>query len=523
MSGPEELRMREHMSGISIGVVGGGASAVCLIDALAQAQGGPGSITVFEPSPNLWRGRAYQVDAETIKVNAPPDDMSVRVGDLGHFERWLEIRERIVEDFDSVDPYSGARFAPRTVYGEYLEQSAYTALGELRRQGWRVDLVGAAVTGARRTADQVLLSTSNGHAGAFDYVVLCVGGDSPKDAYGLTGAPGFIADPYPVSHRLRDIGPREDVAVIGSGLTAVDIVLALAAQGHQGRISLLSRRGLLPGVRQRPAAFEPRHLTKERMRSLAGRRSELTLAEFADLVKAELRDAGAALDAVYAEIMNADREAPVDRLRRQFAAVDSPDLGLRILQRAVPDIGPDVWPLLREQDRAELLHSHYRTVMSLCCPMPPSSASLMLQLVDAGQLDVRCGLQKVAARPGGGFETITTDGTALAADKVINAVNASEGRIPTRALPLVTTLTRAHAAVRHPHGGLNLARATSRLIADGTQDPRLYGLGNIGSGALFFTFGVPSLVDRGEDIVAAILQHAGAANTARPADVLLPA
>ncbi|ULR55561.1 FAD/NAD(P)-binding protein [Streptomyces deccanensis] len=511
------------MSGISIAVVGGGASAVCLVDALAQAQSPAGSITVFEPSPNLWRGRAYQVDIATVKVNAPPEDMSVRVGDLGHFRRWLEKRERVVDDIDSVDPYSGARFAPRTVYGEYLEQSAYSALGELRRKGWRVDLVGAAVTAARRTDDQVRLSTSNGSAGAFDYVVLCVGGDGPKDAYGLSSAPGFIADPYPMSHHLREIGTREDVAVIGSGLTAVDIILALAAQGHQGRITLLSRGGVLPGVRQRPVTFEPRHLTKERMRALARSGREMTLGEFAEIVAAELRDAGADVGAAHAEITDLDKEAPADRLRRQFAAVDSPDPGLRILQHAVPDIGPDVWPQLREEDRAELLRSHYRTIMSLCCPMPPASASVLLELEEAGQLSIRSGLRKVAERSGGGFEMLTADAPPIVAHKVINAVNASEGRVPTGALPLVTTLTRAGAASLHPHGGLHLARPTSRLITGDVEDPRLYGLGTIGAGSLFFTFGLPSLVDRAEDIVAAILQHAGDTQPARSGDVLLPA
>jgi uncharacterized NAD(P)/FAD-binding protein YdhS len=511
------------MSGISIGVVGGGASAVCLIDALAGTQGAPGSITVFEPSPNLWRGRAYQVDSEIPKVNSTPDDLSVRVGDPGHFERWLENRERAVEDSGGVDPHSGVRFTPRTVYGEYLEQTAYAALGELRRRGWRVDLVGAAVTAARRTADHVLLSTRNGSAGAFDYVVLCVGGDSPKDTYGLTGAPGFTADPYPVSHSLRGIDEQDHVAVVGSGLTAVDAVLSLAAQGHQGRISVLSRRGVLPGVRQRPIPFELHHLTPERMRSLGRRRREISLGDFAELVRAELRDAGADLDAVHSEVVGVDVEPPVDRLRRQFAAVNSPDLGLRILQRAVPEIGPDVWPILREQDKVQVLRAHYRTIMSLCCPMPPSSAAVLLGLVDAGRLEFRAGLRTVDARPGGGFELITSDGTALRSDKVVNAVNASECRIPVGALPLVTSLTQSRAAGRHPYGGLRLTRATSRLVADGAPDPRLYGLGNIGAGALFFTFGIPSLVDRSEDIVAAILQHADAANTARTEDVLLPA
>lgn len=511
------------MAGISIAVIGGGASAVCLIDALAREQAGPGTITVFEPSPNLWRGRAYQVDTEVIKVNATPDDMSVRVGDLRHFERWLEIRERIVDDGGSTDPYSGARFVPRTVYGEYLEQSAYAALGELRRRGWRVDLVGTAVVGARRTAGSVLLDTDNGTAGAFDYAVLCVGGDGPKDAYGLAGAPGFVADPYPVSAGLGDVGEREHVAIIGSGLTAVDIILYFAEHGHQGPITLLSRKGVLPAVRQRPMEIHLNHLAKDRVRALARRRREMPMEEFGALVRAELADAGADLDALHAEIAGIEDEPPVERLRRHFAAVNSPDPGLRILQRAVPEIGPDVWPLLPERDRAQVLRSHYRTIMSLCCPMPPGSAARLLTLIEAGQLEIRSGLQKIAVRSGGGFEVATSDGEVFAVDTVVNAVNAAEDRIPAAAVPLVNSLVGGGAAARHPHGGLRLERATSRLIAGGTPDPRLYGLGTIGAGSLFFTFGIPSLVDRSEDIVAAILRHAEARTAAHSEEVLLPA
>ncbi|MFD0392772.1 hypothetical protein ACFQ3Z_08645 [Streptomyces nogalater] len=40
--------------------------------------------------------------------------------------------------------------------------------------------------------------------------------------------------------------------------------------------------------------------------------------------------------------------------------------------------------MLGERDRADVLRSRYRAVMSLCCPMPPSSAAALLGLVDAG-------------------------------------------------------------------------------------------------------------------------------------------
>ncbi|MFJ6612834.1 FAD/NAD(P)-binding protein [Streptomyces sp. NPDC091289] len=507
--------------GFSIGVVGGGAAAVCLIDALSRTHSEPGSLTVFEPSPHLWRGRAYQVDTETLKVNATPDDMSVRHGDLQHFENWLETRDRVIGIRASVDHRSGSRFAPRTVYGEYLEQTAYAALGELRRRGWRVDLVGEGVSSAGRAANRVLLRTGNGRARAFDYAILCVGGDSPKDVYGLSGTPGFVADPYPVVSRLADVGEQDHVAVIGSGLTAIDIILSLAAQGHQGRISLLSRRGVLPGVRQKAVPFELRHFTPQRMETLAVGRPELTLDEIAAVMRAEFRDAGADLDAVVSEIIRVDLEDPVDRLRRQIHEVDSPHMGLRILQRAVPETGPDVWPRLREQDKVQLLRAHYRTIMSLCCPMPPGSAGVLLELVDAGRLDIAAGLQSITPRAEGGFDVLTAEGADFTADRVVNAVNASEGRIPTSAAPLVTSLMRSRVASRHPHGGLHIARPTSQLTANGRPDPRLYGLGNIAAGSLFFTFGIPSLVDRSQDIVSTVLQHAETVRAADTENVLL--
>lgn len=48
--------------------------------------------------------------------------------------------------------------------------------------------------------------------------------------------------------RICSIPKNEDVVVIGSRLSAVDVVLQLSSQRHRGRIIMASRSGLLPIV-----------------------------------------------------------------------------------------------------------------------------------------------------------------------------------------------------------------------------------------------------------------------------------
>ncbi|SEF09588.1 Uncharacterized NAD(P)/FAD-binding protein YdhS [Streptomyces sp. 2112.3] len=491
---------------VEIGVVGGGASAVCLLDALAQTHTPPGGITVFEPSPHLWRGRPYQPDVETVRVNIAPDGMSVRFGDSGHFPRWLADRDAATGSGpDFVDPLNRMRFVPRALYGQYLEDAAQAALAQLRERGWRIDIVREAVSAATPDDGQVALRTRSGRQAVVDYTVLCVGRGQPGDPYALTGTEGFIADPYPLSRTLTDIGPDDTVGVIGSGLTGIDVVLSLAGGGHRGRILLLSRSGVLPLVRQSPLPYTLQHFTAERFRGAAARGEMLTVDELVGVMRTEFSAAGEDFDSVTEEIAALTEEDPVRRLRRHLAEVHSPRRGLRILQHAVPATGPDIWPLLPEHEKTELLRTHYRSVMSLCCPMPPTAAARVLDLIDAGQLEIVSGIRHIEPSGGGAF-TLHTDEEqpAYRADRLVNAVSPSSGSLPLKAENLIASLTAAGLAQRHPRGGVTVDRPTSRLVVDGTADPRLYALGDLASGSLFFTFGLPSIVDRAYDIADAI-------------------
>ncbi|MFD0346591.1 FAD/NAD(P)-binding protein [Kitasatospora aburaviensis] len=178
-------------------------------------RGGPGSVTVFEPSPDLWRGRAYQVDTETLRVNATPDDMSVQAGDPGHFERWLAARDRATggpAEFDP-GPASASPRAPSTASTWSRPRAA--ALADLRRQGWQVNLIGEPVTAADRGPDEVVLRSGRGGVRSRPRGPP-VGGDRPQGSSpprrrgGLRGRPVPGPGPAPADRRGRPRGrPRQ--------------------------------------------------------------------------------------------------------------------------------------------------------------------------------------------------------------------------------------------------------------------------------------------------------------------------
>ncbi|MCC3767057.1 FAD/NAD(P)-binding protein [Streptomyces sp. UNOC14_S4] len=493
-----------------IGIVGGGAAAVCLLDRLSLTQGlGPGSVTVFEPTDNLWRGRAYQRDVDSVLVNIIPSEMSARMDAPEAFLRWLG---------ESGLPYAAGDYAadghfpPRHVFGSYLEHTAERAMAALAAAGSPVRVVKDAVVGARQQrSGEVVLTTRDGRAETFDYVICSVGAGIPADHYDLAGNPGFHPDPYPLARTLPTIAEDADVTILGTGLAAVDVVVSLAARGHRGRITMASRNGALPAVRQRPIHPELGHFTPPALRDLAARSADglIGLDALLELLTRELAEHGAGPSGVLTELFAIDEEAPLDRLRRQYDAIDSTDVGVRVMQHAVPESGPDAWTRLRPEDQEFIRDNHYRAIMSLCCPMPPANARTLLRLVAEGQLRVTGGLWNVKPLATDGFHVAFGD-EHYETDVVINAVSAPSHRVPVEAHPFVESIVEDEAGEYHPSGGLHIEPSTSRIAGNGRVHRRMHAIGDLSAGTLFFTSGMPSVVERADDIVRAIAEDAAA-------------
>ncbi|WP_221348558.1 FAD/NAD(P)-binding protein [Streptomyces beigongshangae] len=504
-------------------VVGGGTAAACLVMALARALGPRDvDLVIVEPSDRLWRGRAYRADRDEIVVNAPHTMMTLDPNDPEHARRWLA---RHHDGSRTAGLWTQEVFPPRHVYGRYLEETLSRTLDGLTAAGWRVRWLRRRATSAAPDGAGALVGLEDGNTVPCDHAVLCVGDPAGYDPYGLAGHPSCISRPYPVVSALGGVPPSASVAVIGCGLTAVDTVLGLRAQGHRGRITLLSRDGILAAVRRPRQTGRPTVLTPDTVRDRLGHPSSpLRLSAVVALARREALLAGATPGQIGAETSLADWG--LGRVRRQLADRENVrDVDwLQVTTWALITTVHQWWPALPRGDRQHFLRRYHRLWASFTSPMPAATARTLVGMADSGQLRVLRGLEDVTPAERGFL--VRAQHRAVGADVVVTAATAAPTArtvAPAGAHELMDALSRNGCGQRHPDGGLRVEPDTGRLLdRSGRPQRSLLALGHLTSGTHYYLSGIPMLVWRSEAIAAAIAADSSTGVASRSPGLLTP-
>jgi uncharacterized NAD(P)/FAD-binding protein YdhS len=456
-----------------IAVVGGGASgtltAIHLLR-LADAGRPPVRIALIDAGGRHGLGQAYSTTHPGHLLNSPADTMSAVAGDPGQLLRWATAN-RVAHD----------GFLRRSDYGRYLRDT----LAEAGRRAGPASTVTPVTAQVVRISERAprhrlrLHLAADGHIDA-DIAVLAVGSPAPTAPCPVPDSPRYIADPW-APGALGQAGDGKPVIVLGTGLTAMDVAIAVTDANPRTVVHAVSRHALLPRAHRRCA--EPGRPTW--LPALASPGGPVRLGELMWQVRAAMADRPEAWE----EIMDALRPH-VPRLWQRLPLADR-QLFLRHVAR--------YWEVHRHR-------------------MAPDTARRVSTLLGTGRLSVHTGqVRAVTAEPGAlrvSIEHAAGASTEHEAGWLVNATG-PDGDITRTRDPLLRDLLRG-GQVRPDPLRLGLDATPSGAVLDpaGRPSATLFTLGPPLRGLWYETTAIPEI--RTQAAALALRLTAAAPVPARP-------
>jgi len=476
-----------------ISIVGGGATGITILRHLAELaaseryKGAIGGIQLFDKS-GFDGGVAYRTQSDRHLLNMKAAKMSIRPGDAEEFLRWAWARGLDCGHNDHL---------PRMVYRDYLDSVRNDAIAQCRSAGVPVHVEHAEVIRMRFSTDYNVLLTTDGNITHISSVlILCTGHNAPEDHYGLARHPNYIRDPY-AQFSFTDRSDTE-IGILGSGLSAVDTVTALAKTHDHVGMTCFSRSGLFPTVQ--PVAIPAitndfrdalHHYVISRQRvgadAFAHRLSDL-LVEITGLdCDLSCRDIA--------------RDALAD-LELNIAQAETSEPNVHCYLASIANVVCDAWSRMNDVEKARFMDVYNSGWLRNRSAMPLENAIRIRDLMRAGRLSTRARLRNVT-ESGGRFRAHLGGDDHRDVDCIIDATGPSY-RLDSS--PLYQDMQRQGLVALDALGGIRCGYDHSRVHdRHGNPYPNVYAVGGPTKGAHFFAGAVDINMNRAEAVIESIL------------------
>jgi uncharacterized NAD(P)/FAD-binding protein YdhS len=461
---------------LTVAIVGGGASGTLVASELlrrAAAQRLSVHIWLIDEHGRHGAGQAYSTDNEMHLLNAPASKMSARPDEPYDLIEWARSAGAAPAD---VGP---ATFLARRVYRRYLRESLAASL-RAAAPASRLRPLSASVTAIRPRLGQggAWLEAGERWLDA-DAVVLAAGHAPAELPFEAPDAREVIADPWQPGGLARleeepaGAGPPAFV-VAGTGLTMIDVAIAVTSRFPGSVVHAVSRHGLLPRAHPgdvRPLRPQASSLWLPPACRTAG---PVSLTELAGQIRA--------------------------------AVAASPDHWHAVLESLRPHV-PSLWQRMPDRDRRVFLKRLARYWEVHRHLMPPATASRAAELRQARRLVIHRGRIRGARHGARGLSVLVeTDAAAveLTADWLINATGSS-GDITTAPSPLLRQLLGSRLA--RPDSlrlGIEADVHGALLSASGLSSEFLFALGPPLRGQRYETTAIPEIRTQAAEIAAQI-------------------
>jgi uncharacterized NAD(P)/FAD-binding protein YdhS len=456
----------------TVAIIGGGFSGTMAAVNLARLSNESLRVIVINGKRPVGRGVAYSTTQPEHLLNVAARNMSALPDHPTHFVEWLRSRS----EFNAVtDAELREMFVPRKIYGDYVCSLLASYLHPIDPKS-QVDLqvIDDEALNVSIDGDDATITLKSGEPVPANIVLLATGNQPPSTFPSdspLTYDPRFRADPW--SNWAEHLPPAGGhIVLLGTGLTAVDVIVTLVELKWQGRITAISRSGLLPRPHFRGIVY-PDYVPENA--------PSLPLHDLAKLVQQQCQRL---------ERMSQNPAIAIDKMRPHT-------------QR--------IWRGLSAADKKEFLRRHAARWNSIRHRIAISIHQRVTDALDAQRLEILEGtIESLTACDNAltvNLRNQSDEKRAIPADLVINCTG-PEARMSQTDSPLLRNLLHS-GLIRSDELDMGIAVNDDHQVitADGEASPVCYAIGPLLKGTLWETTAVPELRAQAMAFAQSILQQ----------------
>ena len=244
-----------------VAIVGAGFSGAMVAVHLARTEKNL-RILIVDKEGAFGRGVAYGIGPVPHLLNVPAGKMSAFRDEPDDFINWVRSRGGKIEGVDA-SQISADAFLPRQLYGEYI----LDIFTKTRAASNAIEMRQTEIVDVEDTGEVLTLHDAHGQKYTAAKLVLALGnfvpGDPSTKDRDFRRSPRYSNSPWD-PHTLHHLSGDEDILILGSGLTGLDLLVSLNKIKPRGTVHVISRRGLFPQPHQKgtpqPEQFRERPL-----------------------------------------------------------------------------------------------------------------------------------------------------------------------------------------------------------------------------------------------------------------------
>lgn len=478
---------------MKVAIIGMGTAGVSTLNQLSKHKKFKNiTVDIFDNAEDMGMGKPFQNDSDRLLINLPANQMSLDPQNEKDFKKWYKKND----EFD----YGKAKYLPRLVFGHYMKSILNKLLQKhdnIFVHKHKVDSCYVEEIKDERgqyKIDVCYIEDDEAVCQKYDYVFLTIGMLPYKDPYQLSGLSGYIESPYPTTRALRNVKQNDDIAIIGTGLSSVDVIRYVMENHERLPLVVTSRNAQFPSVRGIRHEIDLKYINDKAIEKFKkSHKGVVPLKDVEKLFKKECEYQNINLQ----KMLYRFKKDNVYNMKYDLRHEDEVGHFQSFIEEVKHHMIP-LWNAMTIDDKKAFLDKYGHHFKRNANPMPQSSAKQLIDWIENGDIIVKEGLENVRKYYGKfriKYKNVENEDSY---HYVINATGPKKNLSElTEDEHFIKGLENKQIIAAHPFGGILVLPYTNEVISPkfGTM-PNLKVIGQLTTGVNFDVNGVSLLVDQ---------------------------